>query len=215
MLCDILKTFPFSRDGVDSHMAKAGEQVDIPDALVPGLQRDRYVKPVGEQGNELKSQPAASENKALGSAPENKDGDPVFDPRKDQTDGAGKESTDAAQATAASADEKSDDGEGAEETSAKDAEPVDQSADESTKDNAADSAAAAEDAAAAADEHETSSDEGEEVGVPDEGAAEDAAEPAQEEDRAALRAEYTEKFGTKPYNGWDAATLRQKIAEAK
>lgn len=31
---------------------------------------------------------------------------------------------------------------------------------------------------------------------------------------AALRAEYAEKLGKKPFNGWDAAKLREKIAEA-
>lgn len=30
----------------------------------------------------------------------------------------------------------------------------------------------------------------------------------------ALRAEYQEKFGKRPFNGWDAATLREKIAAA-
>jgi hypothetical protein len=30
----------------------------------------------------------------------------------------------------------------------------------------------------------------------------------------ALRAAYQEKFGKKPFNGWDAATLREKIAAA-
>lgn len=31
---------------------------------------------------------------------------------------------------------------------------------------------------------------------------------------AALRAEYTAKFGKRPFNGWDAATLRERIAAA-
>ncbi|MEN0652387.1 MULTISPECIES: hypothetical protein [Hyphobacterium] len=197
MLCDILKTFPFSRDGVDSHMAKAGEQVDIPDALVPGLQRDRYVKPVGEQGDELKSQPAAPENKALGNAPENKD---------DDTEVVAEDA----------ADNESGEDSSAEDTSTTGAEPGGDPVDGSTEDDAAEDADDSEDDATdEPGEEDASSDDGETVGVPDEGDAESAAEPAQEEDRAALRAEYTEKFGTKPYNGWDAATLRQKIAEAK
>lgn len=32
------------------------------------------------------------------------------------------------------------------------------------------------------------------------------------EDLTALRAEYQEKVGKRPFNGWDAATLREKIA---
>ena len=31
-------------------------------------------------------------------------------------------------------------------------------------------------------------------------------------DVAALRAAYVEKFGKKPWNGWDEATLREKMA---
>lgn len=34
------------------------------------------------------------------------------------------------------------------------------------------------------------------------------------EDLPALRAEYREKLGKNPFNGWDAATLREKIAAA-
>jgi hypothetical protein len=33
-------------------------------------------------------------------------------------------------------------------------------------------------------------------------------------DLTALRAEYREKLGRNPFNGWDAATLREKIAGA-
>ncbi len=33
------------------------------------------------------------------------------------------------------------------------------------------------------------------------------------DDIAAIRAEYQEKFGKRPYMGWDAATLSAKIAE--
>jgi len=34
------------------------------------------------------------------------------------------------------------------------------------------------------------------------------------EDLTALRAEYREKLGKNPFNGWDAATLLAKIADA-
>lgn len=37
---------------------------------------------------------------------------------------------------------------------------------------------------------------------------------AQGDDIAALRAEYQTKLGKRPFNGWDAATLREKIAAA-
>lgn len=32
-----------------------------------------------------------------------------------------------------------------------------------------------------------------------------------EDELAALRAQYTEKLGKKPYHGWDAATLTEKM----
>lgn len=35
-----------------------------------------------------------------------------------------------------------------------------------------------------------------------------------DDDLKALRAEYAEKIGKKPFGGWDAETLRAKIAEA-
>lgn len=35
-----------------------------------------------------------------------------------------------------------------------------------------------------------------------------------EDDLTALRAEYQAKMGKRPFNGWDAATLRGKIASA-
>lgn len=38
------------------------------------------------------------------------------------------------------------------------------------------------------------------------------AEP--ETDLSALRAEYTELMGKKPFGGWDEATIRQKMEEA-
>lgn len=36
-----------------------------------------------------------------------------------------------------------------------------------------------------------------------------------EDDMAALRAEYTDVIGKRPFHGWDAGTLRAKIDEAK
>jgi len=38
--------------------------------------------------------------------------------------------------------------------------------------------------------------------------------PAASDDLAALRAQYQAKTGKRPFNGWDAVTLRQKIAAA-
>ena len=35
-----------------------------------------------------------------------------------------------------------------------------------------------------------------------------------EDDLKVLRAEYEKKLGKRPFNGWDAATLREKIASA-
>lgn len=39
--------------------------------------------------------------------------------------------------------------------------------------------------------------------------------PVPKEDMAELRAAYQAKIGKRPFNGWDAATLREKIAAAK
>ncbi|MFC7399580.1 hypothetical protein ACFQU1_20415 [Chelatococcus sp. GCM10030263] len=38
---------------------------------------------------------------------------------------------------------------------------------------------------------------------------------AREEELHELRAQYQDVIGKKPYHGWDAETLREKIAEAK
>lgn len=35
-----------------------------------------------------------------------------------------------------------------------------------------------------------------------------------EDEMTALRAQYFEKLGKRPFNGWDADTLREKIADA-
>lgn len=42
-LCTVLKSFPFSRDGIATEHAVKGSQADIPDALVPGLSNEGYV----------------------------------------------------------------------------------------------------------------------------------------------------------------------------
>ena len=39
-------------------------------------------------------------------------------------------------------------------------------------------------------------------------------QPEEKDDMAELRAEYQEAVGKKAYHGWDADTLREKIAEA-
>lgn len=43
MECTILKAFPLSRDGIKSEMQTAGAVVDVPDALVGGLEAAGYV----------------------------------------------------------------------------------------------------------------------------------------------------------------------------
>lgn len=50
MLCKILKSFPFSRDGINSEQAGAGETMDIPEALVPGLEKGGLVQPTKAMG---------------------------------------------------------------------------------------------------------------------------------------------------------------------
>ena len=79
MLCDILKSFPYSLDGLKTFQASQGSQCEIPDALVPGLEREGYVAPAGAR-TESKAQSGAPENKAIETAPENK-GDEMADLR--------------------------------------------------------------------------------------------------------------------------------------
>ena len=43
MRVQILKSFPFSRDGLTTLQAIAGSDEDIPDRLIPGLQREGWV----------------------------------------------------------------------------------------------------------------------------------------------------------------------------
>ena len=43
--------------------------------------------------------------------------------------------------------------------------------------------------------------------------AAEAPKPAEADDMAELRAEYQRVVGKRPYMGWDAATLREKMAE--
>lgn len=74
MLCDILKSFPYSLDGLKTLQASQGDQCEIPDALVPGLEREGYAKPAGAPV-EAKAQSGAPENKAIETAPENKGDD--------------------------------------------------------------------------------------------------------------------------------------------
>lgn len=56
MLVEILKPFPFSRNGVTEEQAVVGTTENIPDDLVPGLRAEGLVR----------------ETKALAGAPENK-----------------------------------------------------------------------------------------------------------------------------------------------
>jgi len=56
MLVEIIKPFPFSRNGTTAEHASPGTEVDIPDALVPGLTSEGFVR----------------ETKAMAGAPENK-----------------------------------------------------------------------------------------------------------------------------------------------
>lgn len=48
----------------------------------------------------------------------------------------------------------------------------------------------------------------------DDGAATAPVEPQQPDDLGALRDQYQDAVGKRPYHGWDAAELRRRIAEA-
>lgn len=71
MECMVLKSFPFSRDGVTTLQARAGETVDIPDDLVPGLTGEGYVK-AADGMIDHKAFDRAPEVQAFEAAPENK-----------------------------------------------------------------------------------------------------------------------------------------------
>ena len=65
MQCEILKAFPFSRDGITQERADVGSDADIPDDLVPGLRDAGFIstKDAGASP-ENKMQPPPAENKA-------------------------------------------------------------------------------------------------------------------------------------------------------
>jgi hypothetical protein len=62
MRVKILKSFPFSRDGITPLQAVAGRDNDIPDRLVPGLQREGYVAVTTETKVETKESERGPEN---------------------------------------------------------------------------------------------------------------------------------------------------------
>jgi len=70
--CKILKPFSYSQDGINAITATAGAIADIPDALVPGLEKEGYVT----HSVAAKAIPAAAENKMLSGADENKEAPP-------------------------------------------------------------------------------------------------------------------------------------------
>lgn len=78
MKCSVLKSFLFSHDGVTVEQAKAGDRVDIPNGLVPGLCGEGYIAEIAEKATtappENKAIQRAEENQAEDAAPENKGG---------------------------------------------------------------------------------------------------------------------------------------------
>lgn len=65
MLGVALKDFEFSRNGVDIEKAEAQSTVDFPDALVPGLEAEGFIKPATDQQTSIL---AAPENKDAGAS---------------------------------------------------------------------------------------------------------------------------------------------------
>ena len=47
MKCEILKNFPFAKDGINIKNAEAGETVTIPERLVKGLIEGGFISPAG------------------------------------------------------------------------------------------------------------------------------------------------------------------------
>jgi hypothetical protein len=75
MRCTVLRSFNFSRTGVDQNWASRGTEHDIPDDLVPGLVAEGYVRPMGQKmvtSPERKVIEASPENQAMRTAPQNK-----------------------------------------------------------------------------------------------------------------------------------------------
>lgn len=64
-----MKDFRFSRNGLTTEDAVKGQPVNVPENLVAGLERERFIAATGEH----KNAGASPENKMLGSGPENKD----------------------------------------------------------------------------------------------------------------------------------------------
>lgn len=61
MLCRILRPFRFSRDGLAGHVAEAGQSIDLPDDIAPGLIAEGFA-----------AHAVAPETQAFAAAPENK-----------------------------------------------------------------------------------------------------------------------------------------------
>lgn len=75
MICTALKSFPFSRDGVTSEWVEKGERADIPNELVAGLVKEKFIGEASDLKtgtHESKAMPGAPETQALTAAPENK-----------------------------------------------------------------------------------------------------------------------------------------------
>lgn len=77
MLCEVLKTFLLSPDGIAVVTVAAGQSVEIPDGVVPGLEAEGYIRPVSyvtaaeaDRYLETRAIAGAPENRALSAAPE-------------------------------------------------------------------------------------------------------------------------------------------------
>lgn len=94
MLVEVLKPFPFSRDGVTAEQAVVGVPADVPDHLVRGLERAKYIR----------------QTKAMAGAPENKV-EPAVENKADAVitetaDAATEDATDGAEAAESDAKSK-------------------------------------------------------------------------------------------------------------
>lgn len=74
MLVKVLRSFPYSRDGYTTLQAVKGERTDVPDHLVPGLEREGYIGGTKDAG-------PSPEDKMIRATPENKR---TAEPRADQ-----------------------------------------------------------------------------------------------------------------------------------
>lgn len=68
MRCTILKSFPLARDGIHAEQLTKGQEADVPESLVEGLQEAGFVEPAPKP--EPEPEPGTGESPASGQDPQ-------------------------------------------------------------------------------------------------------------------------------------------------